>query len=149
MIFHKWAYMQDVSHLGCSESSVLISCRKKHTLQDDFSFFWSFTLPLFSRDGLVSLVQLELQVLWAIRYYLENMKIQSLIILPIKQQFYRYFPAPWCTFSKFGQRLRIVKTSRWQMEKEFDWMTIALIERLSFAFTANVRLNLRNFQNER
>ena len=28
-------------------------------------------------------------------------------------------------------------------------MTIALIERLSFAFTANVRLNLRNFQNER
>ena len=25
--------MQDVSHLGCSESSVLISCRKKHTLR--------------------------------------------------------------------------------------------------------------------
>lgn len=28
-------------------------------------------------------------------------------------------------------------------------MTIALIERLSFAFTANVRFELRNFQNEK
>ena len=72
----------------------LYNYRKKYTLKDDFSFFRSFTFPLFSRDGLVSLVQLELQVLWAIRYDLGNTKILSLIILPIKQQFYRYLPVP-------------------------------------------------------